>query len=106
MRENKSGMSIQITNMDTVELIKADMKRRGIATKKAWMDRVIHQITMHSLYGYGDMVRDFVTGFTGMVTGFENYYDNLPNRYLVENEKDRRWICESRLVRWKESEDE
>lgn len=102
MKENKNGMSIQITNLDTVEIIKQDMKKRGITTYKDWMDRVIHLIAIESKYLYGDLVKDIVTGFTGIVTGYENYYDNMPNRYLVENGTDRRWICESRLI--KESE--
>lgn len=104
MRKNKNGMSIRITNMDTVELIKADMKKRGISQNKKWIDEVVHLIALESKYLYGDLVKDIVTGFTGIVTGYENYYDNMPNRYLVENGTDRRWICESRLI--KESEGE
>lgn len=84
MKQNKNGMSIQITNLETVELIKKDMNRRGCKTYKEWIDSVMCQIEMDDIYDYGTMVLDSVTGYHGKVTAHITYYGMRENSYLVE----------------------
>lgn len=94
----KEELTIHVTNPETIELIEMDMKKRGVKTYKNWIDKIINLIGAKSKYDHGDVVVDIVTGYTGVVTAFENYYDQMPNRYLVENcIGNGRWICESRL---------
>lgn len=101
----KKQMSIKVRNFDTIDAIKADMKKRSINTNAEWLDTIIQNINMLPKFNYGDTAVDIVTGFKGIVTGFENYYDQIPNRYVVESGTDRRWISETRLVLYLESED-
>lgn len=102
-------MSIKVRNSDTINAIKADMEKRGMKTNAEWVDTIVQNINMLPKFNFGEIVLDTVTGFFGEVTGFENYYDQMSNRYLVEDICDRRWICESRLKLFdelNESEDE
>ena len=96
--EEKLQMSIKVTNPDTIFAIRDDMNKRGIDTNKEWLDVVVQENRFTPIFEYGDTAIDIVTGFKGIVTGFENYYDQIPNRYLVESGTDRRWISETRLI--------
>lgn len=99
-------MSIVVRNSLTASAIKADMEKRGINTNAEWMDTIIQNINMLPKFKYGDFVEDKISFFKGHVTAFENYYDQMPNRYLVEDEFNSRWICESRLRLYEAHESE
>ena len=53
-------------------------------------------------FGYGDEVKDVITGYTGFITGYADYYGRRENAYLVENNDStnrivQEWIEENRL---------
>lgn len=53
------------------------------------------------MFRYGERVRDIITGFSGKVTAFKDYYGRRPVQFLVETVRAdglcREWFDENRL---------
>lgn len=110
MKEYKPTISIKIANKDTIELIHADMDKRGISQYIKWIDEVIHELNTNAKFSNGTAVKDKITGYSGTVTGCCNYYGNKQSQYLIENiDSTGRpiewWIDEDRLEAVQDSED-